>query len=52
MKPDPASISDHGQVAHGRRPTLSAHIDIVDVNEAQTDFWLDGTSANENVPTR
>jgi hypothetical protein len=29
--------------------TLSVHIDVTDVNEAQTDLSIDGTAANENV---
>ena len=30
--------------------TVSLHIDVTDVDEAQTGLWIDGTSANENVP--
>ncbi len=29
---------------------LSAHVDVTDVNEAQTDFLIDQTAVNENVP--
>ena len=29
--------------------TISVHIDVTDVNEAQTDFIVDGNAANENV---
>ncbi|HJR22883.1 MAG TPA: cadherin repeat domain-containing protein, partial [Dongiaceae bacterium] len=33
----------------GDRQTLSVHIDVTDVNEAQTDLLIDATAANENV---
>jgi uncharacterized protein YaiE (UPF0345 family) len=33
----------------GDRQTLSIHVDVTDVNEAQTDFVIGGDAANENV---
>jgi VCBS repeat-containing protein len=30
--------------------TLATHVDVTDVNEAQTDFFIDQTAVNENVP--
>ena len=33
----------------GDKQTLSVHIDVTDVNEAQTDLLIDTTAANENV---
>ena len=33
----------------GDKKTIPVHIDVTDVNEAQTDLMIDGDAANENV---